>query len=95
MFWTLFGYMPSLENIVSLDSKHVAMCLRRKRAEVTNFSTWEGSTQMAGRGLPSVISHALRTWTCTISAERTAGYPVCENEYCNRVGSVDLQQKKR
>jgi hypothetical protein len=48
MFWTLFGYMPSLENIVPFDSKHVAMCLRRKRAEVTNFSTWGGS-------MPSIV----------------------------------------
>jgi hypothetical protein len=37
-FRTLFGYMPSPENTMSFDSKHVAMCFRRKRAEVTNFS---------------------------------------------------------
>jgi hypothetical protein len=42
MFWTLSGSIPSLENIVSLDGKHAALCLRRKRAEVTNFSTWGG-----------------------------------------------------
>jgi hypothetical protein len=37
---TLFGYMSSLEKIVPFSSKRVAMCLHRKRAEVTNFSTW-------------------------------------------------------
>jgi hypothetical protein len=42
MFRTLFGYITSLENIVPFGSKRVAMCLRRKRAEVTNFSTWAG-----------------------------------------------------
>jgi hypothetical protein len=40
---TLSGYIPSLQNTVPFDSKRVAMCLRRKRAEVTNFSTWGGT----------------------------------------------------
>jgi hypothetical protein len=35
MFKTLFGYVPSLENIMPFDSKSVVMCLRRKRAEHT------------------------------------------------------------
>jgi hypothetical protein len=30
MFWTLVGYIPSLEDIVPLDIKRVAMRLRRK-----------------------------------------------------------------
>jgi hypothetical protein len=34
MFRTLFGYTPSLGNIMLFGSKRVAMCLRRKRAEV-------------------------------------------------------------
>jgi hypothetical protein len=41
MFVTLFGHIVSLENIVPFRSKRVATCLRRKRVEVTNFSTWE------------------------------------------------------
>jgi hypothetical protein len=41
-FRTLFGYVSSLEKIVPFSSKRVAMCLRRKRAEVTSFSTWGG-----------------------------------------------------
>jgi hypothetical protein len=44
MYWTLFGPIPSLENIVSLDSKHAA--LGRGSAEVTNFSTWGGGTEV-------------------------------------------------
>jgi hypothetical protein len=35
MFRTLFGYIQSLENIMPFSSKRVAMCFRRKRAEVT------------------------------------------------------------
>jgi hypothetical protein len=34
---TLFGHIPSLQNTVPFGSKCIAMCLRRKRAEVTNF----------------------------------------------------------
>jgi hypothetical protein len=44
-FRTLFGYVPSLQNTVPFGSKRVAMCLRRKRAEVTNFSTWGGGSR--------------------------------------------------
>jgi hypothetical protein len=40
VFKTPFGYIPSLENIVLFGSKRVTMCLHKKRAEVTNFSTW-------------------------------------------------------
>jgi hypothetical protein len=43
MFVTLFGHIVSLENIVPFRSKRVAICLRRKRAEGTNFSTWGGA----------------------------------------------------
>jgi hypothetical protein len=38
-FRTLSGYIPSLLNTVPCDSKRVAMCLHRKRAEVINFSS--------------------------------------------------------
>jgi hypothetical protein len=38
MFWTLFRSMSSLGNIVPLDSKHVAICLCRARADVTHLS---------------------------------------------------------
>jgi hypothetical protein len=36
---TLSGHIPSLQNTVPFDSKRVDMCLRKKRAEVTNSST--------------------------------------------------------
>jgi hypothetical protein len=36
MFRTLFGYIPSLKNIVLSNNKRIAVCLR-KRAEITNF----------------------------------------------------------
>jgi hypothetical protein len=42
MLRALFGYILSLENFVPFRSKRVAICLRRKRAEVTDFSTWVG-----------------------------------------------------
>jgi hypothetical protein len=44
---TLSGYIPSLQNTVPFDSKRVAVCLRRKRVEVTNFSTWGGGEAMS------------------------------------------------
>jgi hypothetical protein len=51
-FRTLSGYIPSLQNTVPFDSKRVAMCLRRKRAEVINFSTWGGFLNCLQRTRP-------------------------------------------
>lgn len=34
-----------MENIVLLNSKHVSLCLRGKKGEVTNFSTWGGQSK--------------------------------------------------
>jgi hypothetical protein len=39
----LYGYIPSLENIMPFGGKRVAICFRRKRADATDFSTWGGS----------------------------------------------------
>jgi hypothetical protein len=61
MIRTLCGYILSLDNIVPFDSKRVAMCLRRKRAEITNFSTWVGCKS-------TVKSVPLR-WTSLISRQ--------------------------
>jgi hypothetical protein len=56
---TLSGYTPGLQNTVPFDSKRVAMCLRRKRAEVTNFSTWGGSEYDIGELFRTLLTNVL------------------------------------
>jgi hypothetical protein len=69
MFRTLFGYIPSLENIVPFGSKRVVVRLRRKRAEVTDSSTWEGSTQLK-LAFPSTVVACTRSSTRGKNARR-------------------------
>jgi hypothetical protein len=62
--WTLFGNTPIFKNIVPFDSKHVAMCLRMERVEVTNLSTWGGGTSRLVRFRAEVMAEGNRakTW---------------------------------
>jgi hypothetical protein len=69
VFRTLFGYIPSLEDIVPFGSKRVEVCLRRKRAEVTNFSAWGSFTQLK-LSLPSTVVSGTRFSTRGKKASR-------------------------